>query len=270
MRIAWTIAVFCAATLAAPAADQPSPLLAFAAKGQTAAVESMLDRGAAIEAKDRDGRTPLMLAAQHGRVDTVRLLLDRGAKTDIRDREGYTAFMLATFLPAGHGDHEAAIQLLPKPPRLHVEVSVVSNLARLASSCFLNREQLAATVSAIRLDGKLLRQLADYAHLSGRGLLELVGENPEFTANIEVQPGAACSAQSGDNLTFNVDVRLVRAGDRQPVFQKSFGGGVKGLRVQTVNNAEQYGPVFDGWIKPLPESIYWAVAEAAYRYTPQQ
>lgn len=270
MRIGWTIAILCGATLTLGAADEPAPILAPAAKVQTAQVKALLDRGADIEAKDRNGRTPLMLAAQRGRVETVRLLMARGAKTETRDREGNTAFMLAQFSPAGRGDHEGVIRILPKPPRPKVALDVTWSPARLASSCYLSREQLVQTVEAIHLDDILLRDLAAYMRTSVQGLVELVGESPDVTAKIEIQPGAACSAPSGDNLTFNIDLRLLLARDGKIVFQKNFGGGVKGLRVQTVSNAAQYAPVFQSWVKPQPEPISWAIAEEAYRYTPQQ
>jgi hypothetical protein len=267
MRTAFLAALL---ALALHAAEQPAPLLTEAAKGRTAEIKALLDHGADIEAIDRDGRTALMLAAKHGRLETVRLLLARGAKTDIRDRDGDTAYMLAVFAPSGRGDHEGVLKALPQPrrPRLNFDVSV--SRGNLASSCFQTREQLAQTVDALRLDNLFAREFTEYVRASGRGLVDLTGDNPDVAAKIDIQPGAACEAQLGDTLTFRIAVTVIRAADGKTVFDKNFGGGIKGLRAQSVHNAEQYAPVFDGWTREQPGPIYWAVAEEAYRYTPQQ
>jgi len=61
-----------------------------------------------VDAADKSGHTALMMAAQYGRADMVSLLLSKGAKPGARDKSGYTAWGLATFLPVGHGSHQAA------------------------------------------------------------------------------------------------------------------------------------------------------------------
>ena len=268
------LAVLGGANLIAGAAEEP-PLLQFAAKGQTAAVKSLLDRGADLEAKDRNGRTALMLAAQHGRLETVQLLIARGAKTDTRDREGNTAYMLALFSPAGHGDHDAVLQVLPRParrPRLSLEVA--SSGGALFSSCFQTRERLREMIAALHLADLFLHQFAEYARTSGRTLVDFVEESPELIAKIDIQPGVTCRAQGGDDLTLNIGVRMTGARDQNTVFQKDFGGSVIGRRaetvLQTVPTTEQYAPVFEAWIKSWPGRIYWAIAAEAYRHTPQQ
>jgi len=269
MRTSWLIAALCGANLVMGAAELPDPLLLEAAKGHTSVVKTMLDRGADIEVKDHNGRTALMLAAQHGRLETLRLLLARGAKTEARDREGNTAFMLAMFQPAGHGDHDGVLQALPKPlkPRLALDFTWTQN--RLISSCFLRRDELPATLEEIQPVEVLMREFAAYVRASGRGLVDLVAENPDFKVKLEVQPGAVCDAQTGDNLTLNIDARLIGRAEKT-VFQRNFGGGIKGLKVQVVSNAAQYPPVFQAWLKAQAEPIYRAVAAEAYRYTPQQ
>jgi Ankyrin repeats (many copies) len=264
------VAVIFAACISPSAADEPAPLLTAAARGPAAQVKGLLDHGADLEARDTHGRTALLLAAQRGRLETVKLLLARGAKTDARDSQDNTAYMLALFSPAGRGDHEGVLKALPQPPRPRLALDVTWSGGRLVSSCFQNREQLAQTVEAIHPDTLLARELVRYARASGRGVIDLAGENPDMTVKIDVQPGAACEGQAGDILTFNIDVRLVRARGQETVFQKNFGGGVKGLRAQTVENPAQYAPVLEIWIKAQPDRIYWAVAEEAYRYTPQQ
>src|SRR4051812_26634608 len=86
--------LLCWALTAWPA-DLGPDLLNAAKKGQTAEVRGLLEKGAAVDSRDKEGRTPLMLAAEHGRVDTVPLLLENGAKPDARDKEGYDAWALA-------------------------------------------------------------------------------------------------------------------------------------------------------------------------------
>jgi len=262
------------------AAAEPPPILLAAAKGQTAQVKSLLDGGADLDAADRDGRTPLMLAAQHGRVETVRLLLARGAKADARDRSGFTAAGLAMFAPAGRGDQEGVRKLLPPIPRRRISLESGWTPARLASSCFMKPDQLEREVGLYRLDIPVLDEFARYAASpAGRGLLEITAAEkmgkhlpaaseialpspaPDAIVTMEVQPGAACSG-TADNLTLSIDVRVFRAADRAMLFERSFAGGVKGLRVQAVDNPRQYQPVWQSWLKPQGEPMYWAVAAA--------
>src|ERR1051326_8976064 len=270
--------LLCALALAgaAFAADLASPALLLAAsKGRTAQVKSLLDGGARIESADKNGRTPLMLAAQHGRVETVKLLLARGASAQARDRSGLTAWGLAMFEPAGHGDHQAVLQLLPQPPRRRISIETSWSPDKLASSCFSDRDQLIRAIRDFHLDSMVLDEFARYAASpAAKSLLEIAnsetlgmhGEQKARTAGpgidavvtLEAQPGVACAGQS-DNVTFSIDVRVFRSPGREMVFQHPFAGGVKGLRVQPVDNPRQYLPVWEAWIKPQGESMYWAV-----------
>ncbi|HKE20931.1 MAG TPA: ankyrin repeat domain-containing protein [Bryobacteraceae bacterium] len=268
------------AALGAAADNTPPPILAVAAKGQTAQVKSLLDGGADIEAADRDGRTPLMLAAQHGKAETVRLLLARGAKSGARDRDGLTAAGLALFAPSGRGNHDVVLKLLPPVPHRRVALESGWTPAKLASSCFMNRDQLEHEVGLYRLDILVLDEFARYsASPAAKGLIEIVAAEkmgkhlpatsevpipapaPDALVTMEVQPGTACGGTT-DNATLSIDVRISRAADRTIVFQRSFAGGVKGLRVQPVDNPRQYQPVWESWIKPQGEPMFWAVAAA--------
>jgi Ankyrin repeats (3 copies) len=274
--------LLCAALMAALcfAAENPPPILAAAAKGQTAQVKSLLDGGADIEAADREGRTPLMLAAQHGHIETVRLLLERGAKPGARDASGFSAWDLAMFAPAGRADHDGVRKLLPQPARPKVALEAGWSPSKLASSCFMNRDQLEHEVGLYRLDVQALDDFARYAASpAAKSLIEIVGAEkagkhmppaseialpsppPDVLVTFEVQPGTACSGQN-DMATLAIQVRVFRAGDRVMLFEHSFAGGVKGLRVQPVENPRQYEPVWESWIKPQGESIYWAIAAA--------
>jgi hypothetical protein len=154
--------------------------------------------------------------------------------------------------------------------------------AKLASSCFLNRDQLEHEVGLYRLDILTLDDFARFAASpAAKSLIEIVAtENlgkhlpPATEAQLpspadalvmfEAEPGAACAGKS-DNVTLSIDVRVFRAADRVMLLDKPFAGGVKGLRVQPVDNPRQYQPVWEAWIKPQGETIYWAVAAALAR-----
>lgn len=259
--------VFSASALLAQGEDFSADLLQAALRGRNGQVKAFLDDGANLEAVDRNGRTPLMLAAQHGRASTVELLLGRGAKAAARDHDGATAYALALFSPVGRGDHEAVLKLLPTPPRPKMALDVKWSPIKLASSCFGTREDVSKVVDALHPAEQFLREFGAYAQSSGRNLLELAGQPSDADAllRVELQPASACAAQAGDNLSLSVEVRIFRQPGMEMIFQKLFGGGIKGLHAQTAANLEQYAPVFQAWIKPQAGPIFWAAAAELYR-----
>lgn len=54
-------------------------------KGDVAAVKTLLDKGADVNAKFRYGTTALFKAAERGHVEVVKLLLERGADVNVKD-----------------------------------------------------------------------------------------------------------------------------------------------------------------------------------------
>jgi len=270
---------------AAPADDTAAVALREAASaGRTVQVKTLLEKGAAIDSADKNGRTALMMAAQHGHAETVGLLISKGADARARDKSGFTAWGLAMFAPSGHGSHEAALKALPQPARPRVVVNAGWTPLRLVSSCFMPAGELTGGIGKVALDRTILEQFQNYAVKSGRNLIEIAdaaarGMNTALTAdgvappeaadaqavvNIQVQPGAGCSAGK-DSLSLEIDVRLFRVRDRGLLLGKTFAGGIKGLRTLAVDNPTQYLPVYLSWIKPEVEPMYWAVAEALYR-----
>lgn len=60
-------------------------LWAAARKGDAAAVKTLLERGADVNAKFRYGATALSYAADKGHVEVVKLLIERGADVNVKD-----------------------------------------------------------------------------------------------------------------------------------------------------------------------------------------
>jgi hypothetical protein len=270
------------ALASARAADQSPALLTAAAKGDTDRVETLIRDGASIESTDKNDRTPLMLAAQHGHADTVRVLLAAGANPDARDKTGLTAFGLALLDPAGHAGREAVLKMLPQHPRFALAVIAGWNPERLVSSCFQRREQSIQQFGLMRPDESLMRELQAFATSSGKGIARLVHvdakaveplqpepvDDADAVVTLEIEPGAACSGGAADSLNFAIELKVFRARDLVPLAQKNLGGGLKGLRAQTVENAAQYKPVYETWMKAQAGPIYWTIVEALMRSAP--
>src|SRR5262249_24034976 len=144
-------------------ADDPTNVLSLAGKGQTARLKALLDKGAPLEAADRNGRTLLMLAAQHGHADTVQMLLARGAQPEARDKSGYTAWGFTEFEPAGRGDHEAVLKVLPKPPVPRLALQAGWSPVKLVSSCFMDRERAVTQMESYHLDALIMEAVARFA-----------------------------------------------------------------------------------------------------------
>jgi ankyrin repeat protein len=96
--------------------DGLTPLHFFAIKGDVQAIQSLLDSGAAVNAKvalndsaaARRGDTPLHLAAREGKLEAVALLLSRGADARVADDEGITPLHMAARWPEVAGALMAA------------------------------------------------------------------------------------------------------------------------------------------------------------------
>jgi uncharacterized protein len=71
------------------------PLIAAALRGDAAAVERLLDAGAAVNARDRQGRNVVLAATQGGHTEAARVLIARGADVNAQDHIQDSAFLLA-------------------------------------------------------------------------------------------------------------------------------------------------------------------------------
>jgi hypothetical protein len=97
-RKAWLIL---AMALPLVAANMNEELLSAARQGDLAAVKTLLQKGADLEAKTPYGQTPLYLAAMNGHEEVVLALLDKGATTEVHDTF-YKASMLDFVLERKH------------------------------------------------------------------------------------------------------------------------------------------------------------------------
>jgi Ankyrin repeats (3 copies) len=82
-------------------------------RGDAAAVTSLLDKGADVNAKFRYGTTALFKAAERGNVEVVKILLARGADVTVKDTF-YGATAMTWALQNGHA--EVVRELLEKQP----------------------------------------------------------------------------------------------------------------------------------------------------------
>ncbi|MEP6558667.1 MAG: ankyrin repeat domain-containing protein [Burkholderiales bacterium] len=68
-----------------------TPLHYAATGGHLALIRLLLDNSAYIDAESPNGSTPLMMAARYGAIDGARLLLEEGADPTIKNEQGLTA-----------------------------------------------------------------------------------------------------------------------------------------------------------------------------------
>src|SRR5437868_4191192 len=65
--------------------DRNEELLAAVRKGDAAAVQVLLSKGADVNAKSPYGATPLFFAAERGNIAIIRILLEHGADVNVKD-----------------------------------------------------------------------------------------------------------------------------------------------------------------------------------------
>lgn len=75
--------------------------------GDVVALQDMLNRGMAIDARSAQGRTALFCAASSGREEVVRVFLAAGAEVDAKSEAGWTPLMVAAFW-----DHKDIVTIL--------------------------------------------------------------------------------------------------------------------------------------------------------------
>ena len=96
--------------------DTNQDLLEAAMKGDTAAVKTLLTKGADVNAQNQAGGTALMYAATVGHNTTVQALLEAGADVNAKDNEGGTALMRAARNGQMIALQASAVRFRPWPP----------------------------------------------------------------------------------------------------------------------------------------------------------
>ena len=87
-----------------------TPLYEAAKRGQLAAVRTLLEHGADVNAAEGLGFTPLHIAAEQNQVAVMKLLLARGARVDARNKKGQTPLWQLSW--QRHQDTAAAALLI--------------------------------------------------------------------------------------------------------------------------------------------------------------
>jgi len=208
----------------------------------------------------------LQIAARKGQVQRVRQLLEQGAPIDAKDKQGRSALVLA----ADNEQAEVVALLLARagrPAPLHVVLDSAMSPGNLYSSCFMTPAQLAQHVAGVQPDAMVAAALRDYAVANGKGVVEFGADDSTDTVlQIRVRPGASCEPQrSVDSLSMAIDVKLMRKGRAEPLWQKTIGGGLKGLHSRAVSSPAQYAPLFEEWAKQHASQMYWNALSALVR-----
>ncbi len=87
--------------------DPVDKLTSAAASGDLSQVRSILDRGAAVDGRDRAGKTALISASKNGHKEVIEFLLANGADINSRGKYGKSALM-----PAAAAGHIEVVKLL--------------------------------------------------------------------------------------------------------------------------------------------------------------
>ncbi|HKS26489.1 MAG TPA: ankyrin repeat domain-containing protein [Pyrinomonadaceae bacterium] len=101
----------------ARSSDEWTPLMLATIKGHTEMVKALLENGADTNARNRKGWTALMFAVSMSDADTTRILLSAGANINARDKEGKTALMQA----AGENNRDSMRVLLGEGADINLE-----------------------------------------------------------------------------------------------------------------------------------------------------
>ena len=162
-------------------------LFAAARYGCEDEARTLLDRGAAIDARDREGATALARAAKAGKARLVALFLERGAAVNARSVDGSTPLFYAA-----EADREEIVAMLldrGADPNL----SGRTGLTPLDAAAYNNSEDIAkllilhgADVDALDSDGK-----AAIVYAAGRGNASIVAQL--LDAGVDVNRGYAHS-----------------------------------------------------------------------------
>ena len=173
---------------AAPS-GQNTPLHDAARKNDVATATLLIERGAAVNAKNGWGETPLHDAARKNAVETATLLLERGAAVNAKDQWGYTPL------------HLAAIKNAVATATLLVERGAAVNAKNKWGSTPLHR---AADSNAVATATLLVERGAAVNAKNDDGdtpLHDAARKNAVETATLLLERGAAVNAKADNGFT---------------------------------------------------------------------
>src|SRR3989449_6784069 len=97
VRLMAVACAFIAAAAHSQSINLNSDLLAAARRGDTDGVRALLERGAAVNSRNRLGDSPLLIAAKNGYTPLALLVLERGADVNQGNLSGVSAVLAAAF-----------------------------------------------------------------------------------------------------------------------------------------------------------------------------
>lgn len=134
------------------------PLHVASGAGSLEAACLLLDRGAAIDARDGYGRTPLMWACVAGYAQLVSLLIARGADAAVTTSEGSTMLILASYgLQWPGSDYVEVIRLLLRDGRVPIDAGDQEGCTALWHACLMGYTERARV---LLLEGRADRTVA--------------------------------------------------------------------------------------------------------------
>jgi outer membrane protein OmpA-like peptidoglycan-associated protein/uncharacterized lipoprotein NlpE involved in copper resistance len=168
--------------------------------GDTAKVQSLLDKGVSPDLQADDGKNILMLAAYLGHTDIAKLLIENGADVNAKDKDGKTALMYA----AEKGHIEMARLLLENG----ADINAVDNNGKTALQIAQENNQTAMV--------EFLSNWGKPAPAQAPAVVETPVPNPApviktVSPNKGFNNGSVLVSIEGNNFTSGLQIKLTNA-----------------------------------------------------------
>ena len=208
----------CAGEERESSADADGELIVAARAGDVERVRSLLERDAAVDARDASGATALVAAAYGNHVDVARSLIEAGADVNVKDERQQSAYLVAT---SEVGDDPRLLEL------------TLANGADIDAKDSYNGTGLirAADRGHVRIVERLLETEVEIDHVNRLGwtaLLEAIilgGGDREHTEVVRllVEAGAEVNLADGQGVTPLAHARRQGYDEIAAILQRSGG-----------------------------------------------